>query len=99
MAIMGFTNINPAKLLALKRKSETTAEIAQFFHDEKNLLLFIMDSSADMLSRRLFGIMEQIGEKPRLYIISPVVAKNDMAIPDRILDAIYAGLPDRRSKA
>ena len=98
MAIIGFANVNPARLMTLKQRSDDSAEILQFFHDERSLILFIMESSSDILSKRLFGIMEHLGEKPCLYIISPVIVKSDIAIPDRILDAVYANLPDRRIK-
>ena len=65
-------------------------------HGEKEVLLFVMDSSIDALTRHLFGIMEQLDEKPCLYITCPTIAKSGFTIPDKVLDAVYAHLPDRR---
>ena len=39
-----------------------------------------------------------VGEKPSLYIVFPTIAKFDTAIPDKVLEAVYSNLPDRRVK-
>lgn len=39
--------------------------------------------------------MAHLGEKPCLHIISLDITKSDLAIPDRMLDVVYAALPDR----
>ena len=71
-------------------------EIVQFLHDDTDILLIVMESSIEALTGKLFDIMGHLGEKPCLYITSPKIVKSDMVIPDRILNAIYSDLPNRK---
>ena len=61
-------------------------------------MFLIIYSSMESLTKRLYEIMECVQEKPCIYIVSPRIAKCDCAIPDKVLDAVYAGLPDRRMR-
>lgn len=99
MAIIGFSNVHPAKIEELKEKYAKKPEVTQFFHGEKEAVIFLMDSNAGALTERLFGIMDIAQEKPSIYITSPVVAKYCATIPDNVLEGVYSDLPDRRFKA
>ena len=99
LAIIGFSHVHPAKVHDLRERYMNTSEVLQFFHGEKEVLLFIMDASIDALTRHLFDIMERLDEKPCLYIACPAIAKSGVTIPDKVLDAVYAHLPDRRMRS
>ncbi|MFC1714627.1 winged helix-turn-helix transcriptional regulator [Candidatus Poribacteria bacterium] len=99
MAIIGFSNVHPVKIKELKEKYANKPEVTQFFHGEKDAVIFLMDSKAEALTEKLFGIMDIAQEKPSVYITSPVVAKHCATIPDKVLEGVYSGLPDRRFKA
>lgn len=96
LAIIGFSNVHPMKVKKLKDTYAGKQEIIHFFHDDKDVILVVMDSSDSSLTRNLFDIMELLNEKPCIYIKSPTIVKSDTAIPDEILEAVYADLPDRR---
>ena len=98
MAVICFSDVHPLKIQKLKEKHEDKPEIVQFVHSERDVVMFVMDSSAESLTKRLFDIMEHAGEKPCIYITSPKIVKCGCTIPDKVLDAIYADLPDRRIK-
>ena len=68
----------------------------QFFHSERDVLLCVMDSETHKLTEKLYRIMEELGEKPCLYITSPKIVKYKAAIPDHILNGVYSHLPDRK---
>lgn len=99
MAIIGFSNVHPVKIKELREKYAKKSEVTQFFHGEKEAVIFLMDSSAGALTEKLFGIMDIAQEKPSIYITSPVVAKYCATIPDKVLEGVYGDLPDRRFKA
>lgn len=98
MAIIGFSSVHPIKIQQLEDEYASKPEIIQFIHSERDMVLFAMDTSIDALTKRLYRIMELVKEKPCIYITSPVIAKFGVTIPDSILDAIYADLPDKRIK-
>ncbi len=98
MAIIGFSSVHPAKVRRLEEEYAGKPELMQFMRSEKDVVLLVMDSSMDGLTKRLFRIMELAAEKPCIYITSPVIVRFGVAIPDSILDAVYADLPDRRIK-
>lgn len=98
MAVIGFSNVHPAKIEELKDEYKEKQEILQFIHSKKDVVLFVMDESEDALTKTLFKIMEELDEKPCLYITSPDIAKFSVTIPEKILEAIYSELPDRRFK-
>ena len=99
MAIIGFANVHPLKIHELKENYVDRAEVVQFFHNEKDVVLFVMDVRTSALTDRLSKIMELLQEKPCVYITSPKVVKYHAAIPEHILDGVYADLPDRRIRA
>ena len=99
LAIIGFSNVHLMKVKKLKDTYADKQEIIHFFHDDKDVILIVMDSSYNSLTRKLFDIMELLDEKPCLYIKSPTIVKSDVSIPDEILEAVYADLPDRRIRA
>lgn len=98
-AIIGFSNVHPVKIRELEEKCAGMPEVVQFFHSENDVEMFIMDSSAEALAKKLYAIADMMQEKPSIYMTSPVVAKYNPSIPDKILDAVYKGLPDRRFTA
>ncbi|MBD3184977.1 winged helix-turn-helix transcriptional regulator [Candidatus Poribacteria bacterium] len=98
MAVIGFSHVNPMRIHYLRNKYAGIPEVIQLLHSEKDILLYVMDAEPHKLSERLFGIMEELGEKPCLYMRSPNIAKSDMIIPDRILNAVYGHLPGRGGK-
>ena len=99
LAIIGFANVHPVKLQELKGKYVDIAEVVQFFHSEKDVVLFVMDVRMSALTKKLFDIIECLGEKPCIYITNPEISKCYLNIPDQILDGVYADLPERRVRA
>ena len=99
MAVIGFSHVHPLRMHCMKDKYAGLPEVIQFFHSERDMLLCVMDAETHKLSEKLYRIMEELGEKPCLYMRSPNIVKNDLVIPDRILNAIYSHLPDRGGKA
>jgi len=97
-AVMGFSNVHPLKVQGLREKYANMAEVEQFFYAEKDVILFIVDSSMERLTKRLYEIMEFVQEKPCIYMVSPSIAKCECGIPDKVLEAVYADLPDRKTR-
>lgn len=60
----------------------------QFLHDDTDVLLIVMESSIEALTKRMFDMMEHLNEKPCLYITSPKIVKSDMVIPDSVLNIV-----------
>lgn len=98
MAVIGFSHVHPMRIHYLRDKYSGIPEIIQFLHSEKDVLLYVMETEPHKLSEKVFDIMEQLGEKPCLYMSSPTIVRSDMAIPDRILNAVYGHLPNRGGK-
>ena len=98
-AIIGFSNVHPVKIKELEEKCAGMPEVVHFFHSENDVELFVMDSSAEALTKKLFAIMELMHDKPSIYMTSPVVSKYNSSIPDKILDNVYGELPDRQTHA
>jgi len=98
LGVICFTNVHPVKVQKFRQRYSDMPEIAQFLHDDTDVLLVVMESSTEALTKRMFDIMEHLGEKPCLYITSPKIVKSDMVIPDRILNAVYSDLPIRKSR-
>ena len=98
MAIIGFSHVHPVKIKQLKDGYAKKGEIVQFFHSDKDVVLYVMDTSMEALTQRLFDIMEQLGEKPSIYAPSPVIGKYEVAIPEKVLEGVYGQLPGRRIK-
>ena len=98
MAVMGFADVHPLKVQELRDQYASRPEIMQFFHSDKDVLLFVMDARTTTLTEKLVDIMELVAEKPCLYITSPRIVKYYAAIPDHVLDGVYGHLPDRRMR-
>jgi len=96
MAVIGFSDVHPVKIEELKEKFAKKEEVVQFIHSEKDVMFYVMDTSQDALTKTLFGIMKQLDEKPSIYITSPSIAKFEVTIPDKVLEAVYSELPDMR---
>jgi DNA-binding Lrp family transcriptional regulator len=98
MAVIGFANIHPLKINELKQKYAVKHEVMQFLHSEKDVIMLVTDVSMDSLTKKLFDIMAIADEKPSIYITSPMIAKCNITIPDKVLESVYPDLPDRRIK-
>lgn len=98
MAIIGFSNIHPLRIRELLKRYTKKAETVQFFHSEKDVMMMVMEKSMKALIQRLFDIMEQVEEKPSLYMTSPIVARFAATIPARVLEGVYSDLLDRKAK-
>ena len=95
LAVIGFSNVHPMKITKLTEYADQ-AEIVQFIHSAKDVVLYVMSASKDALTRKLFEMMELLNEKPSIYITSPNIAKFEVTIPDKVLEEVYDNLPDRR---
>jgi len=98
LAVIGFTNVHPEKVRELSQNYAAKSEVVHLFHDKKDILLVMVDSSMDALTSNLFSIMQRLGEKPCIYITSPSIAKSSATIPNKVLDMVYGDLPDRRMR-
>ena len=98
MAFIGFLDIHPVRLRQLKEKSLERKQFRGFIHNDKEVLLFLMDEDRDKLTKLIFDIMELLQARPILHIIAPSIAKLDTTVPDKVLDKVYADLPDKRRK-
>lgn len=98
MAVIGFTSVHPVKLGQLKEKLAQVAEVVQLFHTDRDVVLFVMGSSMESLTRRLHDIMKYVDEEPCIYMTSPIIAKYNVTIPDKVLESVYRNLPDKRIK-
>jgi DNA-binding Lrp family transcriptional regulator len=98
IAFLSFTNLHPIKLRTLKNIYSKKEEVRVLIINAKDILIILMHSSKDRLTELIFEIMEKAQARPTLHILSPIIAKLDLTIPDKILDAIYPGLPDKKRK-
>ena len=96
MAIIGFSNVHPVKIKELEEKYAGKPEVVQLYHSEKDVVMILMDADNDKLTKKLFAVMELVGEKPSVYMTAPKVAKFSAAIPEKVLEAVFSELPDRR---
>ena len=96
MAIIGFSDAHPIAIDQLEQKYRNKSEALSMIRGEKEIVLFMMDSSRGRLARKLHDIMIKMNQKPSIYITSPQIVKMEAAIPEKILDAAYSDLPDRR---
>jgi len=99
MAVIGFSDAHPIAIEQLEKDYRDMPEVMTLLKGEKEVILFMIDSSKEKLAGKLFDIMKRIGQKPSIYITSLQISKNKMTIPDKILDAVYADLPDRRMRS
>ena len=98
MAFIGFSNVHPVRLKQLKERSIDDERVRALIHDERELLLLLMDGNRDRLTELIFEIMELLQSRPSLHIITPSITKLDLTIPDSVIDKVYADLPDKRRK-
>ena len=98
MAFIGFSDIHPVKLRNLKEKYMSREQFRAFIHSDKELLLFLMDENKDRLTELIFEIMKVLQARPTMHIITPSIAKMEITIPDKMLEEVYSGLPDKRRK-
>jgi len=98
MAVIGFSDAHPIALERLEKIYGGKQEVRLLIRGEKEIILFLMDSNKERLSRKLFDIMNKMNQKPSIYITAPQIVKFEATIPDKILDKLYADLPDRRFK-
>ena len=98
MAFIGFLNVHPVRLKQLKEKSIEREQFRGFIHSDKEVFLFLTDEDKDKLTEMIFEVMELLQARPTLHITTPTIAKLDITIPDKVLDKVYAGLPDKRRK-
>ena len=98
IAIVGFSNIDPLKLKQLTDEFSKKQETVMLLHGEKEVVLILVGEDKDKLTKMLLGIMKKYELSPPLYIVSPNIVKFDPKIPDKVLEAVYNDLPDRRIK-
>lgn len=98
MAFIGFSDVHPVRLRQLKEKSLSREQFRAFIHSGKELLLFLMDKNRDRLTELIFETMKVLQARPSLHIITPSIAKMEITIPDKVLEEVFSGLPDKRRK-
>ncbi len=98
LAVLGFTDIHPVKWKQLKEKSLENESIRILLHSEREFLIILMAESSAGLTKLIFEIMEMLKARPTLHILSPEISKLDVTIPEKVLNAVYKGLPDKRRK-
>ena len=98
MAVIGFSDAHPIAIDQLEQKYRGKPEALFMIRGEKEIVLFMMDSSRERLARKLHDIMIKMNQKPSIYITSPQIVKMEAAIPEKILDGVYGELPDRRTR-
>lgn len=97
-AFIGFSDIHPVRLKQLQENYSKKEQVRVMILDNKEVFLFLMDENRNKLTELIFEIMKLLQVRPTLHIITPSIAKLDMTIPDKILDKVYSGLPDKRRK-
>ena len=98
MAFLGFSDVHPVRLEQLIDKYRDTEQVRSLVHGKKELFLFLMDANRTRLTELIFEMMGLLQSRPTMHIITPSIAKLDITIPDRVLDTVYADLPDKRRK-
>jgi len=98
MAIIGFSDAHPIAIEQLEKNYKEKPEALFLIRGEKEVILFMMDSSKERLAKKLYDIMSRMSQKPSIYITSPQMAKFVVTVPEKILDKVHADLPERRAK-
>ena len=96
MAVIGFSDAHPIAIDQLVKNYMGKDEVLSLIKGEKEVIRFLMDSSKERLAKKLYDIMSRMNQRPSIYITSPQIVKSDVTIPEKILDRIFADLPDRR---
>ena len=90
LALVSFNNLHPIRLKTLKKVYLKKEEVRVLFTDNEKVFMILMHKSKEKLAELIFEIMEKAQAKPDLHMLSPVVEKMDLTIPDNILEALYA---------
>ena len=98
MAVIGFSDAHPIAIEQLEKNYKEKPEVLFLIRGEKEVILFMMDSSKERLARKLYDIMSRMSQKPSIYITSPQMANFVVTVPEKILDKVHADLPERRAK-
>ena len=98
MAFIGFGDVHPVRLKQLKEKYLKREQILGLVSNDKEVLLIMADADRNRLTELIFEIQALLGSIPTIHIFTPSIEKFDIAIPDKVLDKVYSGLPDKRRK-
>ena len=98
MAFIGFPEVHPVRLKHLKEKSLSTEQILGLVSNDKEVLLIMADGDKNRLTELIFEIMGLLQARPTLHIVTPLIEKFGITIPDDVLDKVYGDLPDKRRK-
>lgn len=96
MAVIGFSDAHPIAIDQLERHYAGKPAVLFMIRGEKEIILFMIDSSKEGLVKSLHDIMIRMNQKPSIYITSSQIIKMESTIPEKILDSTYSELPDRR---
>lgn len=99
MAVIGFNSVTPKRLERVKKEHGNRDTTLMFLYGEKEVVMFLISTDKDRLTKKLFEIMEILNSKPSIYIISPQVAKCDVRVPKRVLEGIFNDLTDRKGRS
>ena len=96
LAIISFSDLHPIKLKLLQNSYTNKEETRVFITNGNDVFLILMDSKKEKLAELIFEIMEKAQAKPNNHMLSPIIHKLDLTIPDKILDELYDGIKSRR---
>jgi len=96
LALISFSDLHPIKLRQLKKSYINKEEVRAFISNNKELLIILMHTSKDRLVELIIEIMEKARAKLNLHILSPSIEKFDLTIPDKILEAMYPDIAQKR---
>ena len=98
MAFIGFPEVHPVRLKHLKEKYLPKEQILGLVSNDKEVLLIMADGDKNRLTELIFEIMGLLQARPTLHIVTPLIEKFGITIPDNVLDKVYGNLPDKRRK-
>ena len=98
MAFIGFQEVHPVRLKHLKEKYLPKEQILGLVSNDKEVLLIMADGDKNRLTELIFEIMGLLQARPTLHIVTPLIEKFGITIPDDVLDKVYGDLPDKRRK-
>ena len=90
-AFIGFDDVHPIRLQKLKETYADTKEVRAFITNNDKVLMILMGESKDRVAELIFEIMEMAQAKIMLHMLSPMIDKFDLTIPDEIIDTLYNG--------
>jgi len=98
MAVLGFNDVAPIRLEEVREEYSNKDTTLMFLHGTKEVLMFLVDSDRDRLTKTLFEIMERLDSKPSTHIIAPKVARCDVRLAKKVLEGVYGGMLVGRRK-